>query len=268
MPRGTAKTHVNEDSTKVTPPPAELPEVDLAAVGFAEVTGEINRPLPPRAGLACKMNRVLAQVGGIPKDRENKAQGYWYRSEDIIMERLRALLSANGIAVATEVSEPTWLERIPTRNGSMSHVQVKVSVQFIDIDTGETIVSSAYGTGSDSGDKAIYKATTGGVKYVFNKTFMISDGDDAEGDTKTDAATQPSPAPPRLEVTPENITAVQELLKSVKKEVAGFDEEGFTKFLGGFGVQCLDDLTGTQLMTVRKTLEAKLRFARAKTSAQ
>lgn len=42
------------------------------------------------------------------------------------------------------------------------------------------------GYGDDAGDKGIYKAITGGVKYMLMKTFQISTGDDPEGDESTD----------------------------------------------------------------------------------
>lgn len=42
------------------------------------------------------------------------------------------------------------------------------------------------GYGDDAGDKGIYKALTGAVKYALMKQFLVSTGDDPEGDTSTD----------------------------------------------------------------------------------
>ncbi len=51
---------------------------------------------------------------------------------------------------------------------------------LLDVDSGESHVSTAYGQGQDKGDKGVYKAATGAEKYFLLKTFLIATGDDAE----------------------------------------------------------------------------------------
>lgn len=143
----------------------------------------------PARGLAAKLAEIMGEIGGIPKDKENKQQGYRYRSEDAVMERVRGLFAARSIAIIPKITEVSWLKPIPISNGrEMNHCMVGLTIVFVDGESGETIEATMYGTGADSGDKAIYKAITGATKYIFNKTLCISDGDDAEADPKTDEA--------------------------------------------------------------------------------
>jgi hypothetical protein len=50
-------------------------------------------------------------------------------------------------------------------------------------------VLHSYGTGTDKGDKAVYKAMTGALKYGLRHAFLIPDESDPEADTSTDKAT-------------------------------------------------------------------------------
>ena len=59
---------------------------------------------------------------------------------------------------------------------------VKGNVEFIDGDTGESYIAEGVGQGADSGDKGVYKAITGMMKYILLKTFLVPTGDDPERD--------------------------------------------------------------------------------------
>ena len=64
---------------------------------------------------------------------------------------------------------------------------VTVDGTFIDGDTGEVMpIATFVGTGADTGDKGVFKAMTGAEKYLLLKAFLISTGDDPEGDEKVD----------------------------------------------------------------------------------
>ncbi len=55
-----------------------------------------------------------------------------------------------------------------------------LSYRFYDIATGEYIEGSMEGDGADSGDKGVYKAITGAIKYIMTSTFLIPTNDDPE----------------------------------------------------------------------------------------
>jgi hypothetical protein len=52
------------------------------------------------------------------------------------------------------------------------------------------------GEGQDAGDKAVYKAMTGALKYCLLKTFLIPTGDDPERDETPAKPPAPKSAPP------------------------------------------------------------------------
>ena len=59
-----------------------------------------------------------------------------------------------------------------------------VTIEFIltDVETGYSIRSTHSGIGFDKGDKALYKAKTGAIKYFFATTFLVATKDDPERD--------------------------------------------------------------------------------------
>ena len=73
----------------------------------------------------------------------------------------------------------------------MQAVDVKMEFSFFDGDCPETvpIVLHSYGTGTDKGDKAVYKAQTGALKYGLRHAFLIPDESDPEADSSVDKAT-------------------------------------------------------------------------------
>ena len=80
---------------------------------------------------------------------------------------------------------------IPAREGSMQAVDVKMQFSFFDGDAPEVapVVLHSYGTGTDKGDKAVYKAMTGALKYGLRHAFLIPDESDPEGDASVDKLT-------------------------------------------------------------------------------
>jgi len=61
-----------------------------------------------------------------------------------------------------------------------------MQVTFVDTESGESFSCIFYGDGSDSNDKAIYKAITGAQKYALMKTFLVATGDDPEQDRQAE----------------------------------------------------------------------------------
>ena len=78
-------------------------------------------------------------------------------------------------------------ERDGSINTLLSLTVIRIKFQFIDGTTGErTDMQEIVSYGDDPGDKGIYKALTGAVKYALMKTFLIATGDDPEADKSTD----------------------------------------------------------------------------------
>lgn len=214
----------------------------------------VNEPVTVEAvplKLAAKLARIMARVGGIPKDRKNEQQNYMYRSEDIVMETLRPLLAKSGIAVLVRQTE---FENLGTTiSGKQGLVRVKVDVDFIDGETGEVLTASAYGVGSDSNDKAIYKAVTGATKYVFFKCFMISEG----GDPEEDGEEERKPAAAKKQQTISEAQFIQ------LKRDGDIAEVQWDKFMSHFAISDLSEMPAAMfqqadamIQTLRKRKQA------------
>jgi hypothetical protein len=65
-------------------------------------------------------------------------------------------------------------------------VMVKTSHKFIDADSGEELPMCGAGLGWDSGDKGVYKAITGAMKYMLMKNFLVTDEQDPEAGDQAD----------------------------------------------------------------------------------
>ena len=117
------------------------------------------------------------------KGWKNKEMWYSYFSDDQISEKFRNLFDEHWICFVYS-SEITGCREIsPTSRWTKQFVtDVLVNYKFVDIDNGSMIEWTACGSWNDTGDKWVYKALTGAVKYIFMKTFQISTGDDPEKD--------------------------------------------------------------------------------------
>jgi len=148
-------------------------------------------PETPKAkNLLQKLSEVVTAIDHVEKAGRNDFQKYNYVKAADIARAVRAELSARNIYLVSDVTEIRNYE-IPAREGVMQAVDVKMEFSFFD---GENlnvapVVLHAWGTGTDKGDKAVYKAMTGALKYGLRNAFLIPDESDPEGDTRTDKAT-------------------------------------------------------------------------------
>jgi hypothetical protein len=70
-----------------------------------------------------------------------------------------------------------------TPSGKQTLLTLRFTWTITDGDTGELFSFQSIGTGSDSSDKAAYKAATGALKYALLTAFLIPTGDDPENDS-------------------------------------------------------------------------------------
>lgn len=154
---------------------AEVPEVEgLAAVKLAEgtVQGQAGRKL------LGKLVEVARELDHVEKNGRNDHHGYDYVKAEDVLSAVRAALVERDVLLVPSSSHA----RV---EGTL--VLVDLLYTFHDAETGETLALPWVGVGFDKGgDKAIYKAYTGALKYLFLQTFLIPTGDDPEGDRVTD----------------------------------------------------------------------------------
>jgi len=136
--------------------------------------------------LAAKMLKVMEDVGYIQKSGWNSFHKYRYATEADVASSVSGALIKNGVHVFHSVIDRECLQFKTAKGRDSFLITVKLELTFIDVDSDEKFVGTFYGDASDSDDKAIYKAITGGVKYALMKSFMIETGDDPERDAKAE----------------------------------------------------------------------------------
>src|SRR5690606_1728529 len=134
--------------------------------------------------LVQKLAKIMADTQWVPKKGRNNFFNYDYAKEADILDAVRNKLAEHGIFVFTSIESTEYKETGKrTRDGSpLNLVFVRTKHTFWDGESGETAEVFGSGSGEDSGDKAIYKAITGAMKYFLSKNFLISTGDDPEKD--------------------------------------------------------------------------------------
>jgi ERF superfamily protein len=134
--------------------------------------------------LAFKLCKVMKSIGGVKKKGYNAFHKYNYVTEADLLDAVRDKLADAGIFMSTSVED---IQTHPIGEKGSALTTVRCTFTFIDSETGDTLSVKGAGQGADSGDKGVYKAITGAVKYAISKNFLIVSGvDDPEADEGTD----------------------------------------------------------------------------------
>jgi ERF superfamily protein len=144
------------------------------------------KPAPKPKGLIAKLCEVMAEAGYIQKRGRNDKFNYNYATEADVVDMLREKLASRGVFVFPSIVQNARSEHSKTSSGNIMWItEIMVRWRFVDAETGEAEECMMPGSGTDTGDKGIYKAITGSSKYMFLKGFMLPTGDDPE-DEKPD----------------------------------------------------------------------------------
>lgn len=130
-------------------------------------------------GIYAKLAAAISDVDRIGKDGKNQHFKYTYTSAEQVYRVIRGPLLEHGLVV---IPEATGYEA----NGDLGTVRLRLRI--VDTETGESIECQWYGEGQDKGDKAVYKAVTGGMKTWLKHLFLLPADDDPEADPSTDRA--------------------------------------------------------------------------------
>jgi hypothetical protein len=182
----------------------------------------------PREDLYPRLARVLAKIEMIPKEGRNDFHEYDYVKEDTLTEQIRPMLADEGISLIFGAEEVILAENCITL----------VRCTFtLGCDFGEPITTTVWGAGRDAdskgnrGDKGIYKAMTGAMKYFLYKTFLVSTGDDVE--------IEPPAGDQGLRITPGQVKELakfkgdERLDEEVKKWIAKMIDDGGSQAAAG-----------------------------------
>ena len=149
----------------------------------ARETAPPPEPLPlPSARLAMKIVNCMRDVGTVEKRGRNEFHKYDYATEADVARAVREVFIKHQLAWVPRITGLDGAQRQTAKGGTDYVATVHLTVALIDAETGETFEMPWIGIGQDSGEKGIYKAITGGLKYLQQKLLLIPTGDDPEKD--------------------------------------------------------------------------------------
>jgi len=129
-----------------------------------------------------KLLEVALVVDGMEKTGRNDHHKYDYVEAANVLRAIRKELYERQVIVLPGASN---IQHLDARGGKGFITNVDLSYTFINVeDPGESpIVIPWVGEGADTGgDKGLYKAFTGALKYMLLDLFLIPTGDDPETD--------------------------------------------------------------------------------------
>lgn len=162
-----------------------------------ELAGEVipvAEYVPGYGRIYSAMVEIIGDLPAIGKGQRNEAQSFDFRGIDDILVALKPLLARYRVFYVPRVLDRIEAVRT-TRSGSALYV-VSLHVEFtFYADDGSSVVASAWGEGSDSGDKATPKAHTGAQKSALNAVLSIATRED-DPDRHSPEESNPYVAPP------------------------------------------------------------------------
>ena len=129
-----------------------------------------------------KLVKVLGEITRLKKTGRNDFHKYDYATEADILDAVRSKLSDNGIFIFTsqESVSNREVKRIDKNNQEKISISTSVKMKHTFTDGSGYFEVFSFGESEDTGDKGLYKAVTGAMKYFISKNFLISTGDDPE----------------------------------------------------------------------------------------
>jgi hypothetical protein len=129
-----------------------------------------------------RMLAILAELPAIGKDQRNPQQNFMYRGHDDVMNALNPLLAKYGVFIMPKADERITGERTTGKGSTMYEVNLHVTYRFYGTQ-GDFIEASAWGEGTDMGDKSTNKAMTMAFKNVLAQAFAISTAELSDADS-------------------------------------------------------------------------------------
>lgn len=137
--------------------------------------------------LVAKIAEACNAVGGVAKQGRNQLQNYDYVRAADVAKVFRHELFERGVIIVADEQELTQREFVTAKGSNMIEVRLKMAYNVTD--GVSTLTFGAFGIAMDSGDKAIWKAKTGALKYFLRGLGIVPDEkDDPEADESVDKA--------------------------------------------------------------------------------
>ena len=142
------------------------------------------------------MAEVMRAVGPVAKNLRNVQSGYAARSIDDVMDALHGPMSEAGVFVVPTVEDAELIEVEVGKNRTRSR-QATLTIAFTFYGpAGDSISARTVAEALDTGDKAVNKALSAGLKYVLLQTFLVPlTGDDADAASYERSSAEPEDDP-------------------------------------------------------------------------
>lgn len=185
------------------------------------------------------VRKELAARGILEKGGYNQFDKYKYFSEAQYKELFTDLFAKHLLELTvSEVArdEIAGSEKLPFGR------TVTLEFRLTDVETGFFETACATGEGFDKGDKGIYKAYTGALKYYLANNFMVATGDDPE----KDESKEEKPKAVKY-ATPEQIKII----------TAAYTGEAFDKLLSWAKIKTIEQMPMEMASGIIKRLEER-----------
>jgi len=134
------------------------------------------------------------------KDGKNMHQQYKYISEAQYKQNFKKARAEAGLLWECECVGHTLTLGISDK---MHLMEADFEGRLTDPDTGDYHTYRFSGTGADNGDKALYKAYTGGLKFFLADQYLVAEGNDPENDEEDAGEPASAPVKTKKPATPE-----------------------------------------------------------------
>ena len=168
-----------------------------------------------------KLQKLQECMGGFAweKDGINRYQSYKYITEKQYKANFKKALKDAGLIWKVQQLEYQY---IPEISDKMHMVICKFKGEIIDPETGEREEYIFFGSGADNGDKALYKAVTGGHKFFLASNFNVAEENDPESDAGDISKVTPPASPEERDDIKKDLTnpggkATKMQINSLKK---------------------------------------------------
>ena len=146
-------------------------EVEIQALKEREPRGRVAGP-----NLAQKIVLVMDAIDAVEKLGRNEAQKYTYQRATDVTKEVRREFIKQGLVFVTDIKKVKLIQ-IPRDRGT-PNIIVVVKGKFTITDGVDKISFKGAGMGQDVGDKGIYKAITGMLKYGLRTLLLLPDEKD------------------------------------------------------------------------------------------
>lgn len=158
-----------------------------------------------RLGFLKKLKVLQDTIGEFPweKDGINRHQSYKYITEKQYKANFAKALKKAGLLWKMETVNVHFQGAISDK---MHLVVCNFKGTITDPETGEHEEYLFSGSGADNGDKALYKAVTGGHKFFLAANFNVAEDNDPESDADNAPKATPPASPERREDIKKDLT--------------------------------------------------------------